>query len=275
MDKKCAPGKSFKDGSCFTLDNLVEIAENYNKTFPNKSFPIRRDDKKYLLRQLTSRMKEKYDCDNQICWINTSFVKSIKNDDITQFTFRPNGPKGKYDWLSTTDINKVMKQYEEKYKDFKFLGAVPYDFEDLPYLETYDFNIDKIKASGKIRIGMVVNLDTHDKDGSHWVAFYTDLKSRNVYFFDSFAKQPGARIKKFADKFITEFTGGGVSRAASSDDYITYNQVRHQFSNSECGVYSMNFIIRLLHGETFNDITGNITKDTEMNSCRKSYFRNN
>ena len=56
---------------------------------------------------------------------------------------------------------------------------------------------------------------------------------------------------------------------------IIYNQVRHQFSNSECGVYSMNFIIRLLHGETFDDITENITKDTEMNACRKSYFRNN
>ena len=45
MDKKCAPGKSYKDGSCFTLENLVEIAENFNKNFPNKSFPIRRDDK--------------------------------------------------------------------------------------------------------------------------------------------------------------------------------------------------------------------------------------
>ena len=25
---------------------------------------------------------------------------------------------------------------------------------------------------------------------------------------------------------------------------------RHQFKNSECGVYSMNFIIRLLNGES-------------------------
>ena len=48
MDKMC-PEKSFKDGSCFTLDNLIEIAENFNKTFPNKSFPIRRDDKNIYL----------------------------------------------------------------------------------------------------------------------------------------------------------------------------------------------------------------------------------
>tara|TARA_B100001121_G_scaffold310383_2_gene341107 strand:+ start:1384 stop:2205 length:822 start_codon:yes stop_codon:yes gene_type:complete len=273
MDKKCAPGKNFKDGSCFTLENLIEISENFNKTFPNNSFPIRRDDKKYLLRNLTSRMKEKYNCDNQVCWINTSFVKNIKNSDITHFTFRPNGPKGKYDWLSTSDIDKVMKQYESKYKDFKFLGAVPYDFEDLSYLETYNFNIENAKVNGKNKIGMVINLDTHDKDGSHWVAFYSNLKTKKVYFFDSFAKQPGSRIKKFAEKFFKDFSGGGNTKNNSNN--IVYNQIRHQFNNSECGVYSMNFIIRLLHGETFNDITENITKDTEMNACRKSYFRNN
>lgn len=273
MDKKCAPGKSFKDGSCFTLENLIEIGENFNKTFPNKSFQIRRD-KKYLLRNLTSRMKEKYDCDNQICWINTSFVKNIKNSDISHFTFRPNGPRGKYDWLSTSDIDKVMTQYESKYKNFKFLGAVPYDFEDLSYLDTYNFNVEKARKEGKTKIGMVVNLDTHDKDGSHWVAFYSDLKSKQVYFFDSFAKQPGSRIKKFAQKFFYEFNGGGTSNY-NSEKNIMYNKTRHQFSNSECGVYSMNFIIRLLHGETFNDITQNITKDTDMNACRKSYFRNN
>ena len=98
-------------------------------------------------------------------------LKNMKNDDITKFTFRPNGPKGKFEWLSTSDINKVMKQYELKHKDFKFLGAVPYDFEDLPYLETYNFDINKIKSQGKNKIGMVINLDTHDKDGSHWVGF--------------------------------------------------------------------------------------------------------
>ena len=275
MDKKCAPGKSFKNGSCFTIDNLIEIAENFNKTFPNKSFPIRKDDKKDLLRNLTGRMKEEYNCDNQVCWVNTSFVKNIKNNDITHFTFRPNGPKSKYEWLSRSDIDKVMTQYENKYKDFKFLGAVPYDFEDLSYLETFNFNIDKTRASGKNRIGMVVNLDTHDKGGSHWVAFYSDLKSKKIYFFDSFANQPGSRIKKFSNKILKQIGGDNYSNNSKNNNNIIYNKIRHQFSNSECGVYSMNFIIRLLHGENFNDITENITKDTDMNACRKSYFRNN
>ena len=87
--------------------------------------------------------------------------------------------------------------------------------------------------------------------------------------FNKKTHQPEEHVEE--DKFLTEFSGGGSQRQSS----FQHNQVRHQFNNSECGVYSMNFIIRLLHGETFEGITGNITKDTEMNACRQSYFRNN
>jgi hypothetical protein len=267
MTKQCAPGKKFSEGTCFSLDNLITIAENYNKNFPNNSFQIKKD-KKYLLKNLTSRMKKKYDCDSQTCWINTHFIKNLKNDEISHFTFRPNGPKGKYEWLSTTDINKVMKQYEHKYKDFKFLGAVPYDFEDLSYLEPYKLNLNEMTGGGKNRIGMVINLDTHDKPGSHWVAFYSNLNKNNIYYFDSFGKKPGKRTARFIKKFYNHMTSNGRNMD------IRFNKKQHQFNNSECGVYSMNFIIRSLNGETFDEITNNITKDTDMNACRNVYFRN-
>ena len=52
-----------------------------------------------------------------------------------------------------------------------------------------------------------------------------------------------------------------------------YNKTRHQFANSECGVYSMNFIIERLKGKSFEEVTGNVVKDEEMNSRRKTYFR--
>ena len=35
--------------------------------------------------------------------------------------------KNKYTWLSTTDINAVMKQYERMYDNFAFFGPVPVD----------------------------------------------------------------------------------------------------------------------------------------------------
>ena len=44
------------------------------------------------------------------------------------------------------------------------------------------------------------------------LGFYSNLKFKQVYFFDSFAKEPGSRIKKFGNKLLKEFSGGGKER---------------------------------------------------------------
>ena len=38
--------------------------------------------------------------------------------------------KNPYAWLNSDDIIKVMNQYEKKYKNFKFIGPSPIDFQD-------------------------------------------------------------------------------------------------------------------------------------------------
>ena len=64
----------------------------------------------------------------------------MNDDDILNNTFRPEGPSNRYEWLSTTDINDVINQYQNKHKDFIFLGAVPADFEELPVLGIDNLN---------------------------------------------------------------------------------------------------------------------------------------
>ena len=65
-----------------------------------------------------------------------------------------------------------------------------------------------------------------------------------------------------------------VDYTSLKDFRIKFNDKQHQFKNSECGVYSMNFIIRLLKKETFDDIVDQKLDDKFMNSCRNVYFRN-
>lgn len=282
MEYKCAPGKKLSHGSCFTLDQLIKISKSYNNIHSDKI--IIKDDKKYLLKELNSKLKKKYNCDDQLCWLNTNIIKSLNSKDINFFTFRPDGPETKSDWLSTTNINDVMFQYEKKYSDFKFLGAVPYDFEELKFLEVYDLNLNELKKNNKNRVGMVVNLDEHYKQGSHWVAVYANLLDNKIYFFDSFAKRPKKRLKRFFGKILSYMYDKEYSKKVNYEKIVNdhpslnsfdirYNKIQHQFKNSECGVYSMNFIIRLLHGESFDEIVNNITKDDEMQKCRNVYFR--
>lgn len=283
---RCAPTKKFSNGTCFTIDSLIKIANKYNKTF-NDKINLTTDlitDKKALLRELAIKMKGRYNCDNDVCWLTSKVVRSIDDNDIKHGTFRPIGPKNQYDWLSTNDINNAMRQYERKYIDFKFFGAVPYDFADLPYFNMSDIDFSKLYNTTH-KLGAVINLDEHNMPGSHWVALYVDLHRNIIYYFDSFGKKPGRRINLFVRKILTfmynkksnthinveEF----MKKYHTSDDYdVRYNRIQHQFKNSECGVYSMNFIIRLLGGESFDSIVNDIMNDDAMNECRKTYFRN-
>ena len=293
IDKKCAPSKIYKDGSCLTLKSLKLIIESYNKK--NKDKIKISDNKLEMVKELEKKLSNK--CNDQTCWLRLDIIQQIENEkikkDILEYTFRPEGPNG-FKWLSTTDITDVVAQYQQKHKDFLFLGALPADFEEIKILGINNLDFEDIEKEGKHKIGMVINLDVHTQGGSHWVALFTDLKKGQIYYFDSFAKKPYKRTKKFINKivkylykkkynkelnitaFIKKIIGGGettyLNKLKNFD--IRYNTVQHQFNNSECGVYSINFIVRLVGGETFDEITQNITKDNEMNKCRTKYFRN-
>jgi hypothetical protein len=193
MVEKCAPSKTYKDGSCFTLKSLKKIAESYNIKNPMNKIKIT-EDKEELVKELENRMKNT--CSNQTCWLRTDFVKAMNDEEIENNTFRPTGPDNKKEWLSTTDINNVVSQYQEKFKDFLFLGAVPADFLELEVLGIKDLDFHELNKEGKNKIGMVINLDESWKSGSHWVALYANLDKDQIYYFDSFGKKPSKRTRK-------------------------------------------------------------------------------
>jgi Ulp1 family protease len=54
---------------------------------------------------------------------------------------------------------------------------------------------------------------------------------------------------------------------------MRHNPTQHQRGNSECGVYSINFILRLLKGKTFDHLTQKRLTDEKVNKCRFRYFK--
>jgi hypothetical protein len=296
-DNKCAPSKKYINGSCFSYDSLKKIAYKYNIN-NNDNININLPKTK-LVEILNNKLNDR--CSNQVCWLKLDFLKELKDDDINNNTFRPVGPSKKYEWLSTTDIQKVINQYQYKYQDFYFLGTVPYDFEDLSFLNLKNLDFDELYDNGKTKLGLVINLDEHYKNGSHWVSLYTDLKKNQVYFFDSVGKPPRKRIKKFITKIIkflykknfnetlkikniikflkdknnTELSKKYLIYVNNIKNFdIRYNNTQHQFKNSECGVYSIYFIVKLLDSVPFNYFLNNVIKDEEINEFRKEYFIN-
>jgi len=303
INKKCAPGRQYNDESCLQLKDLKKIAINYNKITNKNKININLP-KQELVKKLEQNLSKQ--CSNQVCWIRLDFIKAL-NDNSIENAFRPDGPTEKYDWLSTVHINEVLEQYQYIHKDFLFLGAVPYDFEDITMLGLKNINFKELENNNKTKLGLVINLDEHYKRGSHWVSLYCDLQKYQIYFFDSVGNQPPKRIKQFINKIIKYYykkiyntnlqlnniveklklieqmkysklqdlldSNPQIDNIIKNIDY-KYNNIQHQTGNSECGVYSINFIIRLLNKEKFNNIINKVTSDKQINKCRKIYFNN-
>jgi hypothetical protein len=314
-DKKCAPSKVFKDGSCIPLSILVKMAEAYNdmaggssngnkssiiKLYPSVETANPNKYKRYLLKEFSGRLSEV--CDNQRCWLKQDFMSRLADPiqkELMKNTYRPSGPNGRFTWLNTLDINKAMSQYQKMYKGFRFLGAVPMDFDEIPipkldingipqhksdeseeyYIRDLDFK-KLYNEEGIDKLGVIFNLDTSKQRGSHWVAGYYDLGKGQVYYYDSYGEHidpsdPGShpvpapvrKLMRRVARAIPELSGIPKNKID-----IRHNKVRHQFKNSECGVFSMSFILRLLKGKTFDEIANSKVYDDEINKCRDLYF---
>jgi hypothetical protein len=178
-------------------------------------------------------------------------------------------------WLDSNNIRDVMAQYEEDRNDFEFMGPFPIDFAAPdPYKgdaknkdkcligEMCALDIQGLRSRGKNKVGIIYNLDPHYKSGSHWVANYIDLQKNHCYYFDSYGMEAPAQIQKFMQWLTLQ----------EPKMKLAYNARRFQFKGSECGMYSMYFIIRMLMGELFRPFCRRAPRDGVMLMLRGWLF---
>ena len=105
-------------------------------------------------------------CSNESCWLRQKFMEGNVNNEMMNYTFAPKSPKtwsnNPNEWLSSLEIESVMKQYEKYYKCFVFLGPSPIDFDSHKFFgecvweELCNFNLEKLINKGIKKIGIVV-----------------------------------------------------------------------------------------------------------------------
>jgi hypothetical protein len=122
--------------------------------------------------------------------------------------------------------------------------------------------VTKALQNGTKSVGIVYNLDPHYKSGSHWVANYIDIVGHKCYYFDSYGMAPPMQVVRFMKWLTTQ----------DPKMKLFYGSRRLQFNNTECGVYCIYFIIRMLEGDSFTDITRRKPKDAEMLDLRDWLF---
>jgi hypothetical protein len=208
--------------------------------------------------------------------VEQSNLSDSEKQRILRTYFRPKMPEGwKADpdmWLNSDDIQHVMKQYEEAYPAFYFLGVVPIDFSAPdPYVKGVrkcmnpqfcSIDIKEMAARGIKYIGAVFNLDPHFKGGSHWVACCINIAKNGIYYFDSYGVPPPEQVAVFMKSFILQ----------NPSFKLSYNGNRFQYGNSECGMYSCFFLIKMIMGESFAHFCHNPVSDKWMLEFRKVLF---
>ena len=271
---QCSPRKDSDKNTftCFTRPSLKRIIKFWNQSNLNNQIIYSDKDTKF---DLWSKINEKLAsiCDNEYCWIKQPF---ITNKGELSNEFRPKMPvswnQNNREWLTTSDIENVMNQYMNRHNDFIFIGAVPIDFdkemsEGLCVVnELCKIKIESLLKRGINQIGIVFNLDPHDKPGSHWVSFYGNLKRGDLNYFDSYGFKPPSQIKKLIERLIEQGKGNNLKMK------YNYNNKRHQFKDSECGVYSINFIENMLEGKTFKQYCNSNIPDDKINKLRNKYY---
>mgnify|MGYP001161597838 FL=1 len=260
--------------TCYSKPILYKIKDAWNKKHPDHK--ITSQDPYIIWKSLRSVMDHEHACKRESCWLKHLCIKEGLPSNIYDLTFSPEMPsswlQNPNEWLSSLDIIKVMKQWEQRYKCFKFLGPSPIDYDthkmfgECVWDELCKFNLKNHLKNKKKKVGIVFNLDPHYKSGSHWVAVFMNDVKKTIYYFDSYGDKPHYQIKKFIDGVIDQSSQLGMKYK-----YLE-NEKRHQFGNSECGMYSMYFITQMLQNKCFEKFQRKKVSDAYMLRLRKKFF---
>jgi len=301
--------KNKKNPYIFSKESLIHLINTWNKHKPDKIIYKKTD----AISKLSNLLNEKIKpiCDEKQYWCWPGAISKITNDaktkDIIKMIekeeLRPEMPiewcKNSKEWLSNYDIEDVMIQYDKdpQYK-YAFLGVYPIDFSEEDkfgrclYSQICSLDVKKYINRKIKHLGLITNLDKHNQSGSHWTSTFIIIDPKNKCYGAHYYDSNGMTIPSYVKKFINNIKERLLIIYPKSKFNITYNTIRHQQKNTECGMFSMTHQIRWLNGilkyKKFNfpdpykdaNFIKYITNDTKinddnMNISRKYLYRPN
>ena len=248
-------------------DEQVErLREVYNKEHP-KEKPIPKGKTHAVWDKLQKRLASKCKTGRAEC-----IVSSLMS--------RPKAPAewalNRYEWLSSDDIQEIQEEYMKLFPNYFFVGSVPIDFDlqnetrECLVSVLCSMKLPELYKQGYERVGIIFNTDPHDGPGQHWIALFADIRPElqhgRITYFDSYAQKPEPEIKKLMRRWKDQWDATGVHPQALR---LSYNRTRHQYKDSECGMYCLYFHYACLTELPMNQQI----PDEVINSFRNLLFR--
>ncbi len=260
----CSPNnKKHIVKTCLTPNVIEEIKDDYNKDHPET--PIEETNSDKIFDKFRSIFT---DCKDERCFLKEIDDVSVR-EKYKELLFAPSHPhewlKNKNEWLTNIDINSIFKQVELQYPEFEYLETTPIDFDtklgegQCVEDELCNISLNALMKKGKTKFAAVINLDKHTQGGSHWVSIFASIPEKTIVFFDS-AK---GGVPKEITAFVKRIQQQGLSMDPSVKFQFLTNKSEHQKGDTECGMYSLYFVIEMLASFKNVDkfISGNISDD--------------
>lgn len=284
--KNCSPivdGQTVNKNSCFTRNVMFNLKQQYNNKFPDET--INKNTPSEIWEALKSKMNM---CRNEECWLSELAEPQVKAR-LEKYAFSPKSPRSwnndPNEWLTNHDINNVLTQYEYKFDTFEFIGPSFIDFNTKTNNGCVDnevcmLNIQEQIDNKKDKIGIIFNLDRHNQSGSHWVSLFIDIKDKFIFYFDSVGTKIPSQIYKLVQNIQEQ---GKRLEIPIHFRFEQNHPFEHQETNTECGMYSLFFIITLLTNKVYKKPFKNVDEkikffktkkipDKKMEELRKIYY---
>lgn len=263
--------------TCRTMKELNKIRRRWNKEHPNHNI-ARRDSKEELFEYMSQTFNQFGACANNSCFkLPCDMIVSQKPTWPTKWFENP------MEWLSNIDIDHVLHAYSQLWDHYSHVGTVSIDFSKPSCCDgacvSYELCpkiFTKNKLQGIIREtpcwSVVFNTAPTKEGGDHWTALFADFRDTEnhescVYFFDSTGNKPQAEVLELIERIDKNTEGYHQT--------FKHNTYKHQKKNTECGIYAIHFIIRMLHGVPFESFVREYMPDDQMNKLRSYLFHKN
>lgn len=227
-------------------------------------------------KKIVEQMKQLLGVKGESCVLrNAEFRKFVGNDALIEqeldANFKDAGPKYTLDWFTNFNIDGFMQEAGAILTSHKSLNFAMIDFAKYGHpLATIDLAVE---YTAKIRtISCIVNTDTNDGGGQHWMAVFIDMRAApwTIEFFNSSGNSPQREIIQWQLEMERR---AKTSPQCPGVAIVNCVGIQHQRGDTECGPYSVMYITKRLIGTPPRYFQSQRVPDDVATAFRASMFR--
>jgi len=216
-------------------------------------------------------------------WEHPTFRKFVgggRADEALVACYKAPGPHDSTRLLDNENIDRTLEQWALHGKSFfgRHFRHVPYQMIDFGERRTELATLDLpgLKREGVDCFGVVLNTDVSTGRGKHWFCLFGELRGAgsqadpwHLEYFNSSGNPPRPEVEEWLERTRREL----LLQHDIYAEIVRSAPRRLQYSNTECGMWSLLYIYCRLRGKTPEWFYKVRTDDEDMVEARRSIFR--